>query len=120
MTDRLTEIEARAKAATPGPWHATDNWYDGPLHGVASADGHEFVGISHGERPTTEVNEAQEKADATFIAAAPDDIAWLVAEVKRLRDELCRVAPFLALHGVSGYTMERSQQPLVGSYGDQP
>ena len=47
-------------------------------------------------------NGGQDGPDARLIADAP----MLAAENKRLKDELNRVAPFLAIHHVEGYTME--------------
>jgi hypothetical protein len=66
MTDRLTGIEARLNAATPGQWFA--NRY--------------YVGA--GEDPTdpdAEIAKASFKPDAEFIAAAPTDMAALLNAV---------------------------------------
>jgi hypothetical protein len=67
MTDRLTGIEARLDAITPGPWFA--NRY--------------YVGA--GEDPTdpdAEIAKASFKPDAEFIAAAPTDMTALLGAVK--------------------------------------
>lgn len=74
---RLAEIEARAAAATAGPW-CTDSW--------EIYQGTEYVpGISFwiGEtcRDTSELG--QDRADAAFVAAARSDVPALVAEVRR-------------------------------------
>ncbi|WP_319052627.1 hypothetical protein [Streptomyces europaeiscabiei] len=75
--ERLAEIEARADAATAGPW-CTDAW--------EIYQGTEYVpGISFwiGEtcRGTSELG--QDRADAAFVAAARSDVPALVAEVRR-------------------------------------
>ncbi|MDX2513905.1 hypothetical protein PV355_01820 [Streptomyces stelliscabiei] len=75
--ERLAGIEARADAATAGPW-CTDAW--------EIYQGTEYVpGISFwiGEtcRGTSELG--QDRADAAFVAAARSDVPVLVAEVRR-------------------------------------
>lgn len=84
MPDRLQDIRARLDAATPGPW---ERWKDGMRvwsrvppdapFGVDVAD----VYASH--------------ATADLIAHAPEDIAWLLAEVERLQDR-CEVLRHVA------------------------
>lgn len=73
---KLQEIEARANAATPGPWYA--------------GNGHPYV--------TTErmgfgivVARALEGNDCTFIAHARTDVPVLIAEVRRLTAALATV-----------------------------
>lgn len=78
MTDeQLSEIEARANAATPGPWgiqKSTDDVNDRFLMAaVISSD--DVVGGGMYLR------------DATFIASAREDVPALVAEVRRLHAE---------------------------------
>ena len=71
---RLAEIQARANAATEGPWRANDNGkgtvYDGRNIGVCS--------MWAVRRP----------ADAVFIAHAREDIPWLLVRVQELEGEL--------------------------------
>lgn len=75
----LNEILARADAATPGPW-CTDAWeiYQGTeyLPGLSWWIGETCRGTSTPE---------QDRADATFVAAARTDVPELVAEVVRWR-----------------------------------
>jgi len=77
MPDRLAEIRARLDAATPGPWtpeetqRGHDIWWQ---PGEGMRDGR--VANVYVER------------DAHFIAHAPADIAWLLDEVERLREEM--------------------------------
>lgn len=82
--ERLAQIEARAAAATPGPF----DWYilsrAGRGHGVGrkTPGGHD-EGIC--EDPY------MLEGDAVFFAHARSDVPDLVAEVKRLRSELAAV-----------------------------
>lgn len=83
MTDRVQEIRDRLEAATPGPWEA----WAGLTH-----DGERQDGIS----PRGDLNidvcftiiSPQGSEDAEFIAHAPDDIEFLLAEVERLQNDL--------------------------------
>lgn len=94
LTDeQLAEIEARLKAATPWPWKE---------HGIRMETGDITVGIEritvasvHNGVALGEIllNKAPNSqfANAAFIAHAPDDIAALLAEVKRLRAKIATV-----------------------------
>jgi hypothetical protein len=69
--DRLDVIEARANAASPGPW---------VRDGFGDEDGPRFIGA-----PTTEqivVDEVSGSVDAVFIAAARQDVPDLVAALR--------------------------------------
>lgn len=76
--EQLAAIEARATAATPGPW-CTDSWeiYQGTEY-IAGA---EWIGETC--RGTTSLE--QDRADAAFVAAARTDVPALLAEVARLK-----------------------------------
>jgi hypothetical protein len=79
----LDQIEARAEAATPGPWEA-----------VRGFQGEEFVGIRVDDRPnifTTIAEDTLTRADADFIAAARADVPVLVARVRALEAEVDRL-----------------------------
>lgn len=72
----LDAIEARANAATEGPWTAYPDgfvWTKQPILGDP-------------------VSGSVELADAQFIAAARQDVPALVAEVRRLRAALGQIA----------------------------
>jgi hypothetical protein len=71
----LDAIEARATAATEGPWEAT-----GVVHPNNEAVGLAFV-QSHTGWPAT----CFRSADSVFIAHSREDVPALVAEVRRLR-----------------------------------
>ncbi|MDX3637344.1 hypothetical protein PV728_45590 [Streptomyces europaeiscabiei] len=75
--ERLAEIEARADAATAGPW-CTDAWEI--YQGVEYVPGISFW-IGETCRGTSELG--QDRADAAFVAAARSDVPALVAEVRR-------------------------------------
>lgn len=74
----LAEIEARANAATAGPW-CTDSWeiYQGTEY---------MPGISQwiGETCRGTTSMEQDRADAAFVAAARTDVPALVTEVREL------------------------------------
>ncbi|WP_282790859.1 hypothetical protein [Streptomyces sp. CC224B] len=78
-SEQLDQIEARATAATPGPW-CTDSWeiYQGAEYqpGVSPWIGETCRGTS---------SLRQDCADAVFVAAARTDVPALLAEVRRLR-----------------------------------
>lgn len=73
----LEAIEARAKAATPGPWVVGPGAF---WNYVVGSD-------EHGDHAG-----AQEKEDAAFIAASREDVPALVAEVRRLRAEVAALS----------------------------
>ena len=93
----LNAIEARAKAATPGPW----GWYDPPGAGygpqIESEEQHARWGGMACVLVTAEVCSAcrergapclsGKQEDKDFIAHAREDIPALIAEVRRLREE---------------------------------
>ena len=78
----LDAIEARANAATEGPW-CTDAWeiYQGAEYqpGISQWIGETCRGTSTPE---------QDRDDAAFVAAARTDVPALVDEVRRLTTEL--------------------------------
>lgn len=78
----LDAIEARAEAATAGPWHGEHDEFGcvhvGDYGWVASGP--------QGQSPDYDGGTGdQGKADAEFIAHAREDVPALVAEVRRLR-----------------------------------
>lgn len=80
--DELQEIEARAAAATPGPWFTQD--CPSRRHG----DGLVNVVTDHGLTPLLEWCSPE---DGAFAARARTDVPALVAEVRRLRQLSVRV-----------------------------
>lgn len=103
LTDAdLERIEARAKAATPGPWflvplpwrypdlpsYVTTGSPD-PQVGRMVLDGPEIDSLD--SDLTDEEAIAQVDADLEFAACARTDVPVLLAEVRRLREELKRI-----------------------------
>jgi hypothetical protein len=85
----LDEIEARAAAATPGPW-TTDGWeiYQGTGAGIP--DLMKWVG------ETCRADDYDgSRNDAAFIAHARTDVPAMTAEIRRLR---AQVAAVTAVH----------------------
>lgn len=84
---RLEGIRARAETATPGPWSVS--WLRGALrHITRNVDPDCFWAPDEGEDVDTAQMPSRE--DAAFIAAARDDVPWLVAnlaESERARTE---------------------------------
>lgn len=74
----LDAIEARAKAATPGPWRVNPRVEADP----GETDGHGWLA---GPPAAIEYEAALFNRDADFIAAAREDVPALIAEVRRLR-----------------------------------
>ena len=90
MSNRLDEIKERLAKITPGPWEAAS---------AASGNGGKWTLTEWFVRqPEDDVSIAAEiidpktgepsKANAAFIAAAPQDIAALVAYAEKLREGL--------------------------------
>ena len=73
--DVLAEIEARLKAATPGPWKADNGC-------VSTTTGYAFMVADCGRAGPKEA--AQPNAE--FIAHTPEDIATLLRLVRQLRE----------------------------------
>ena len=76
--NRLDEIKARAEAATQGPW--SFDWSEGE------------VPVFYGQ--TTKISgtfsvEANTIEDAEFIAAAREDVPWLIERVRELIGAIC-------------------------------
>lgn len=95
----LDAIEARANAATEGPWidttphdKATEwgHYYDDPMVVTLDSSPGNFCAIAQDIRqgPT------EGAADAAFIAAARTDVPALAAEVRRLRASVKQLIDF--------------------------
>jgi hypothetical protein len=76
--EQLAQIEARLKARTPGQWR-----YEPQLNAVFAGPGIDDNWVC---------GELYEDGDRTFIAAAPDDIAALVADNRAQRELLANMA----------------------------
>lgn len=82
----LDVIEARCKAASPGPWKSF-------VEGRDHMSGDDFIRVGGDEpdmyvsRHTSSGLRPASAEDLDFIAAARQDIPRLLAEVKRLRSQ---------------------------------
>lgn len=77
----LDAIEARARAATDGPWERYEEY--GPTF-FANISGSHLQGVGDFNFGVGE----QAEADEAFVRHAPEDVAALVAEVRRLRAQV--------------------------------
>lgn len=87
MTDpreaRLQEIEARLSGATPGPWKAVRG---GDFQSVKLNSGTLTVDFWDGSwNAGPREGHWKDSGDIDLIEKAPEDIAWLLAEVRRLK-----------------------------------
>lgn len=98
MNDRITEIQQRVDAATPGTW---GTYYDGNTYHLAAdmrltAAGttctREIGGLPDGDDKT------QAFHDAMFIGRARTDMPFLLAEIARLRSENAELEKALGLN----------------------
>lgn len=115
MSDDLAPIRERLGAATPGPWfwnsysgvfaggpeinpRSYDEWWDAQEAAGATDADFEKGGrlyaedyrrdplVAHVPAIAGDTATGRHAADADFIANAPADVAYLLAEVDRLRD----------------------------------
>lgn len=86
----LDEIDARLKAATPGPWRVRDRMVGSPGR-VYQRDIYAPSNAGRGGRPVASVYDGfvQTEADAALIAHAPEDLRALLAVAWAARDA-CR------------------------------
>lgn len=93
VTQRLAEIEARANAATTGPWRMYDGWgpsddgYHRVLYIGSDDDLARVVDTEHGSEDVR-----IRKVDAEFIAHTREDVPWLI---ERLREAHATILVFV-------------------------
>ncbi|MDN5640688.1 MAG: hypothetical protein L0I17_07950 [Actinomycetia bacterium] len=80
--ERLEQIQARAAAATPGPWEAWDTG-DPPAEDEAQA----WI-VTPGSLHLATLYAGDPSANATFAAHAREDIPTLLEEIDRLHEEV--------------------------------
>ncbi len=84
----LDDIEAKARAATPGKWRCLSS----PIEEAEEHVGYAAIARTHEHNGDYDQDEAAQDAavdDARFIAAMSPDVALaMVAEIRRLRDEV--------------------------------
>ena len=94
---RLDEIKARAEAATPGPWLQDGPWWtdDGGSEPTALpcvVDANRALVVFPPDATDVGMKRPEDRAaNMAFIAAAREDVPWLVSEVARLTAELAEV-----------------------------
>lgn len=89
MSLDIEAIDARANAATPGPWKPLRSHISGAMTVIGNDDrGCVAIGLNHGVE--------HHIADGIFIAHARADVPALVAEVRRLKAALSDVAQAMA------------------------
>lgn len=86
----LDQLEARANAATQGPWHVNEDGFG--KHGVptvyATDEELRYIAKCH-DLPAHETHApTDDRANARFIAAARTAVPQLIAEVRRLQAQL--------------------------------
>jgi hypothetical protein len=84
MSTRIDEIKARLAAATPAPWswEAGDSVIEGPRGGALV-----YVAEYANLNTVQAQGEDFSSADATLIANAPADIAFLLAKIEELEKQ---------------------------------
>jgi hypothetical protein len=92
----LDSIEARANAATPGPW---DRYPQYGAHFYANTTGEHLTGIGDLNFGDGE----QADADEAFVRHAREDVDALLAEVHRLRAEVATLAEARRLEWVTSH-----------------
>lgn len=96
MTDRIAEIEARWANATKGPWYLErdDRDYGAIGYRVTDGAGSDLAQVSEETYPDEAI--ARAACDATAIAHAPEDVAYLLQRVRELEAGLHRAQELLA------------------------
>ena len=84
-------IEARANAATPGPWTAETTGVAGGDHWYVCDEGEAIASISCNDG----TNEDQREPDAEFIAHSRTDIPRLLAAVRERDNTIAKVQELL-------------------------
>ena len=79
LEQRLSDIEARLKAATPGPWRCNKDFYAGEH---AYIDTPAKAHVAH-----VQYSVGGRYAEAELIAAAPADLSFLLAALKVAREK---------------------------------
>lgn len=86
MTDaELDEIEARARAAIPGPWHIMHDCAEGTFAGGWSIYQDRERPSLLAERRAWPEHVDESRATGDFLVRSREDVLALVAEVRRLR-----------------------------------
>ena len=101
---KLQEIEARANAATPGPWIGDGEF--GFVFQRGASRAHCIARLDHEDVRDTS------GADLAFIAHARTDVPALIAEVRRLRAEHAAALDAARREGAEG--MREAAVAMIG------
>jgi hypothetical protein len=102
--EELETIKALAKAATPGPWHAS---IDEP-----PAGGHYPVTAENGDDIADFLtNNPLARQNAAFVAHAREKVPAMVAEVERLRAGIEKAIAACETCGSQGITLDYDGEP---------
>ena len=82
MEKRLQEIEARAEAATPGPWESGEREIRESFRGKA---------VAFANSVSDTWDQYQARKNARFIAHSREDTDWLVAGFRESQAEVARL-----------------------------
>lgn len=133
---RLEEIEGRLAAVSPGPWEPSQGANaDGKKLALTGAEKAAFLALSVNDNesplwlvvspeviPAATGDGPKAKANAEFIAAAPADIAYLLAELRKAQDALSDLL-YVADHKaadtqVGRWWAEVIRGPIIQHLGD--
>jgi hypothetical protein len=104
----LDAIEARAAAATPGPWKIENDYCDCSDYGCS----HPPFAVAFGPFTSFENTSDRHHADAEFASHARTDVPALVAEIRRLRARKLTDSEYnAAWHAVEGAAGEEGADP---------
>lgn len=83
--ERVAQIQRRLEAATPGPWHAGHLSDDNHICNCPWVFAEGYMGsvctINHEEK-ADDPGLSEAKSNQRFIAHAPEDVAWLLAQLQ--------------------------------------
>lgn len=108
LSARLAEIEARAGAATPGPWGvnsavSSNELCDYTVYGIPGVASATWTGD---DSPAFAYCDGMSRADAEFIAAARTDVPALVAALRAVWEFAARErGTILAQYDITGATL---------------
>lgn len=117
MTERLAQIRQRCEAATPGPW-GYDGQHDEITADSPDAKDYWLIVSQCRTAPNTAPRDGfghQYSPDFAFIAAARDDVPYLLAEIERLTAERDALRADAAL----GALVRRMPEMLGHMYDDE-
>lgn len=123
VTDRLEQIRKRSESATVAPWvvdtkeNMGENWCVGCVMncGAAANDSGDYSNyiVTTDNVPGSQMNGADARDDADFIANARQDVPWLLDEIERLRAENGRLQKHPIFAHNSGFHADLSNRLII-------